>query len=45
MCLSGLVEMVEVLNELLSLFVVGVEGDFIGEILEGLNDLLRLFTV
>jgi hypothetical protein len=37
--------MLEMLNELLTLFVVGVEGDFIGEILEGLNDLLCLFTV
>jgi len=44
-CLSGLVEMVEMLNDSWGLFLVGLEGDFMLEILEGLNDLLCLFTV
>jgi hypothetical protein len=33
------------LNESVCLFVVGSEGDFTREILDGLNDFVRLFTV
>jgi hypothetical protein len=45
LCLSELVEMVEMLNESVCLFVVGSEGDFTIEILDGLNDFVCLFTV